>query len=216
MTVRRNRIIVFDTETTGIPTCSIDLVTGERKYYDPGQLDKYDGSRVVQLAWVILDEHGKNVVGQRSCLIRPDGYRIPAEATKVHGISHEAAAASGIPMREALATFLHDLARAHTLVAHNFLFDAHVLSSEAVRYNMPEVTQALVHVPKFDTMIRSMQYFNLGKKPKLTDLYRILFKREVVQRHDALDDARLTAACFADLRTCMYRAKLRPVPVAVA
>lgn len=211
---RRNRIVVFDTETTGLPQCSIDLITGERKYYNPCLLDKYDTSRVVQLAWVCLDEHGQNVVSKNSFLIRPDGFTVPEESTKIHGISHARALAGGFPMKEALAAFAADLKRAHTVVAHNFQFDAHVLSSEAIRYGMPDVPKALVGANKFDTMIRSMHYFNLGKKPKLTDLYRILFKREVVQRHDALDDAMLTASCFSDLRTHMYRSKLRPAVAA--
>lgn len=207
---RKNRHIVFDTETTGIPECSIDLVTGERKYYDPSRMDKYAKSRVVQLAWIVLDDHGKKIVSKNAYVIRPDGYTIPAEATKVHGITHEFAMENGVPMRHALKAFQDALETAHTVVAHNFLFDAYVLSSEAVRYGFPDLPKALQSKNKFDTMVRAMQYFNLGKKPRLVDLYRILFKTEIEQRHNALDDALITAACFSDLKSAMYRSKLRP------
>jgi DNA polymerase III epsilon subunit-like protein len=207
---RKNRHIVFDTETTGIPECSIDLVTGERKYYDPNRLDKYAKSRVVQLAWIVLDDHGKKIVSKTSYVIKPDGYTIPEEATKVHGITHDFAAKNGVSMRHALKAFQEALESAHTVVAHNFLFDAYVLSSEAVRYGFTGLPKALQATNKFDTMVRAMQYFNLGKKPRLVDLYRILFKTEIDQRHDALDDAMITAACFSDLKSAMYRSKLRP------
>lgn len=207
---RKNRHIVFDTETTGLPECSIDLITGERKYYDPNRLDKYAGSRVVQLAWIVMDDHGKRIVSKSSYVIRPDGYEIPAEATKVHGITHAFAMENGVSMKHALAAFRDALQTAHTVVAHNFLFDAYVLSSEAVRYGFSDVPNMLQAKNKFDTMVRAMQYFNLGKKPRLVDLYRILFKAEINQRHDALDDAMITAVCFSDLKSAMYRSKLRP------
>jgi len=52
--------------------------------------------RLVQLAWVLADEQGA-ILAEKSVIIRPDGFSIPAASTAIHGIDDAKANAAGNP-----------------------------------------------------------------------------------------------------------------------
>src|SRR3954470_7729047 len=83
----------FDTETTGLA----------RNWKAPVS-DVANWPRVVQLAWVECDESG-TIISEAEWIIRPDGYTIPVEASRIHGITMEKAVDVGVPMAQALAAF---------------------------------------------------------------------------------------------------------------
>ena len=57
--------LFFDTETTGVP-----------KNYKAPPSDLLNWPRVVQLAWVVTDEQGRELKATNH-IIRPDGFVIP-------------------------------------------------------------------------------------------------------------------------------------------
>ena len=67
--------LVFDTETTGLPSNWNAPIT-----------DVNNWPRCVQIAWQLHDELGE-LVEQKDFLIKPDGFDIPYEAEKIHDIS---------------------------------------------------------------------------------------------------------------------------------
>ena len=67
--------LIFDTETTGLP----------RTYHAP-MSDVDNWPRVVQVAWQLHDGKG-SLLSQKNYIIRPEGFTIPYNAEKVHGIS---------------------------------------------------------------------------------------------------------------------------------
>jgi len=67
--------IIFDTETTGLP----------RNYNAPME-DLDNWPRLVQLAWQLHDAKG-NLLANNNYIVRPEGFTIPYNAEKVHGIS---------------------------------------------------------------------------------------------------------------------------------
>ena len=69
--------LIFDTETTGLP-----------RDFKAAHTDTNNWPRVVQLAWQLHDLEG-NLVENKEFLIKPDGFVIPYESQKVHGISTE-------------------------------------------------------------------------------------------------------------------------------
>ena len=79
--------LFFDTETTGLPLNWKAPVTNTSNW-----------PRMVQLAWLHYDANGK-LLDSGNHIIRPEGFSISLEATKIHGISTEKALAEG----EALA-----------------------------------------------------------------------------------------------------------------
>ena len=83
--------LFFDTETTGLP----------KKWQAPvSDLDNWP--RIVQLAWILSDDKGKQLAGQ-NYIIKPEGFLIPEESSRVHGISTEKAMNEGIALEKALS-----------------------------------------------------------------------------------------------------------------
>ena len=77
--------IIFDTETTGLPS-----------NYNAPVSDSDNWPRLIQLAWQIHDEHGVFIKAE-SHIIKPSGFTIPYQSEKIHGISTERAEKEGKP-----------------------------------------------------------------------------------------------------------------------
>ena len=89
--------LTFDTETTGLP-----------KNFKAPVSDTDNWPRLVQLAWQVNDGSGK-LLTNKNYIIIPEGYTIPFNAEKVHGISTDIAKESGIKLKEVLKIFEKDL-----------------------------------------------------------------------------------------------------------
>ena len=89
--------LIFDTETTGLP-----------KRWDAPLNDLDNWPRCVQVAWQIHDNKGE-LVSQKSFLIKPDGFSIPYESEKVHGISTALADKQGASLQQVLDEFYNCL-----------------------------------------------------------------------------------------------------------
>ncbi len=182
--------LFFDTETTGIP----------RNYKAPVS-DLANWPRVVQLAYLLADPRGNEIAAQEF-LIQPAGFTIPADATRVHGITTAHAAAHGIPIRNALDAFLAAFPSAKTLVAHNIAFDEKILGAEFLRAQLPN---PLENARRLCTMEAGTPVCQLPgrygfKWPTLAELHLKLFAKPLHEAHTALADVRSCAACFFELR----------------
>lgn len=204
-----NLTLVFDLETTGLPKRFQDPSQKKRKYYPISVSKAYDTSRIVQIAWVVLDENKQRILRRQNYIIRPDGFTVPEESTLIHGISHDTASRDGIPILDALQEFLSDLLRCKTVVSHNFLFDANVLSSECFRYHMLRIPSEMKTRTIRDTMKLSRSMLKLNKDPKLQELCTMLLDEPIEQKHDALDDTLLCTRCYVKLRSLGYKSRLR-------
>lgn len=182
--------LVFDTETTGLPV----------SWRAPAS-DVDNWPRLVQLAWAVFDLRGRRTLA-RSCLIRPDGFTIPRDAERVHGISTAIARRRGIPVARALGAFEEVLAGAPVLVAHNFKFDAGVLGTEFHRLGLGDRFGLKTRIC---TMEAGTAYCGLPgrygfKWPRLRELHVALFEKEVREEHDAAADVATCAKCFFELK----------------
>jgi DNA polymerase III subunit epsilon len=206
---------VLDTETTGLPARPPPGAQCQGQYWPPRDFRRYDCARVVQIAWVEVNRHGRAV--RKEChVIRPDGYEIPADSTRIHCITHAHAAQHGVPFAHAAEAFARAVQSADLLVAHNMRFDMSVILAECHRYRLRNAVEAFYAKPRFDTMWEGRDQLSLTKAPKLVELNRALFGRDYRQLHDALDDALLAARCFVRMvllrRSAAYKASkvLRP------
>ena len=187
------RLFFFDTETTGLP----------RDWNAPlNSRTLANWPRMVQLAWILCDDAG-NELASASRIIRPQGYVIPREAAKVHGITTERALAEGIGLDEALDEVLPRIEQATFAVAHNISFDEKILGAEFLRLGRPT---PFLKKPLHCTMKESTQYCALPgmygfKYPNLTELHRKLFKKAFDDAHNALADVRACKAAYYELRT---------------
>ncbi|MCR9084907.1 MAG: exonuclease domain-containing protein, partial [Cyclobacteriaceae bacterium] len=184
--------IIFDTETTGLP----------RDYNAPmSDLDNWP--RLVQLAWQLHDAKGK-LISNHNYIVKPEGFTIPYNAEKVHGISTKRALAEGHDLKEVLAIFEKDAAEAKHLVGHNIEFDINVVGSEFIR---AELGMPLTANP-LDTKDISTEFCAIPggkggkfKWPTLTELHQKLFGKGFGDAHDAAYDVDATARCFFGLIT---------------
>lgn len=183
-------VIVFDTETNGLP-----------KNYkaDMRQVDNWP--RVVQLAWAMYGIDG-DLLKKEQYLIKPEGWVIPDEASKVHGITQEQAELNGIAMQNALLLFVADYVQCNTMVAHNIDFDYKVLGAEMIR-NKVSVARRITR--QVCTMNASTNLCaipgNYGYKwPKLEELHNHLFGEGFDGAHEALVDVLACGKCFFELK----------------
>ena len=183
--------LVFDTETTGLPRDFNAPIT---------DLDNWP--RVVQLAWQLHDEAGE-LISQKDYIIKPEGFNIPFESEKVHGISTELAQAVGEELSTVLTFFIKDLEKSNFMVGHNLKFDVNVLGCEFIRLGQ----ESPLIKPVLDTCTeRSAQLCQIPggrggkfKLPTLTEIHQYLFGEPFNEAHNATADVEATARCFLEL-----------------
>ena len=182
------KIIVIDLETNGFPKRK-----GFDKYYSPEELDKYDTSRIVEIAYIIYSEDGE-IIKEVDHLVKPNNFRIPN--SNFHGITYEMANTDGKNMSEILDELERDLNGIEIIVSHNINFDYNILLSECHRINKISAAELLIALNKQCTMKIGQNYMKMQKSPKLTELYAYLFRKRLVQSHRALPDAKSCGECY--------------------
>lgn len=190
------RVIVFDTETTGIkPT-----------------------DRVIELAWLVYDLEEKRLIEENQFLfqlpaneIKMDEYR---KAEKFHQISYQKLMEDGVDPTRAILQFLRSVESADLLVGHNIRFDLTMLKSELRRHGIDN--RRLKQVPTQCTMemmkdwvskqntetLPSFCYQNGGKlkdRISLGDSLKLVCQEEINGWHRALTDTRYTLKLFLNL-----------------
>lgn len=187
------KILFFDTETTGLP----------RNWSAP-MSDGDNWPRLVQLGWILAYECGR-VIHQGNVIVKPDGFEIPEQASRVHGINTDVAITTGQPLSYALGMFVIDMVKADAIVGHNVGFDKKVVGAELYRLGFDPVAEEMRTKPAIDTMSQSTDYCGIRdirgrfKWPKLTELYKFLFGRDFENAHDAMADITATKECYFEL-----------------
>ena len=172
---RFDRIVVFDTETTGID---------------------FDKDRIIELGAVALEKGGET--DSLNCLIcLPQGHRLPPFIVDLTGITDEELAQKGVSEEEAGAAFCHLLegAKQPLLVAYNAQFDLNFLywflkkSGNAQVLRLPRFLDALaVYKDRRDyphKLCNAIEAYNL--------------ESEAVNSHRAVDDARATVRLMEEM-----------------
>lgn len=183
------KVIVFDTETTGIPSRSLDLE------FQP---------HICQFAAVMYecDVEAKTLVevARMDQLIKPDT-SIEYDAVRIHGITNKMVE-DAPRFSEVADKIIEMFSEADVAVAHNIAFDKQVLECELLRLArkgqfLPDQT--------FDTMKETRDLCKLPgrhegyKSPRLEELYRFLFGKGFEGAHNALYDVLATGDCLREL-----------------
>lgn len=182
--------LFFDTETTGLP----------RNWKAP-VTDLTNWPRLVQLAVLLYDKHG-NKDSEADFIIKPEGFTIPIESSKVHGITTERALNEGQSLQSVLQQFNALIDQADFLVAHNISFDEKILGAEFLRNGMPI---SIDTKNKICTMTSTTNFCAIDgpygyKWPKLSELHFKLFNTDFEEAHNAAVDTEITAKCFWELK----------------
>ncbi len=183
--------LIFDTETTGLP-----------KNFNAPLTDSDNWPRMVQIAWQLHDKNG-NLIENQDYVIKPEGYDIPFNATRIHGISTKMAHAEGRDLQEVLLEFQEVLKKAEVVAGHNIEFDYNIVGAEFHRKQMDNV---LAQIPSADTMQLGTDFCQLGggkngkyKSPKLSELFEKLYQHQFDEAHNAAADVNATAQVFFEM-----------------
>ncbi|WP_340075757.1 DNA polymerase III subunit alpha [Leptobacterium sp. I13] len=198
--------LIFDTETTGLP-----------KRWDAPVSDVDNWPRAVQIAWQLHDEMG-HIIEHQDYLIRPNGFNVPFDAEKIHGISTELATSEGEGLSIVIEKFKEVLSRTKFIVGQNVGFDLNVMGAEFYREG---VENKLAELPVLDTCTEATAELcqipggrgGKFKLPTLAELHNHLFGDGFEEAHNATADVEATARCFFELiRNKHYTIEALDVP----
>lgn len=168
-------ILVFDTETTGVPT---------------NKWSNWSHCRLIQLAWIIVDED-YNIINEQSYIINDPSYSSSIEAFNTHHISEERRLQEGINANQVLSTFIKAASSCNLIVTHSNPFDIGVIHNECKLRNIS--LRSLHHIDVYDTQLC---YEYISRKPTTLSacVYALNPEFKVphdLQPHDALYDSYL-------------------------
>lgn len=197
-------IVVFDTETTGLPPRPSRF----KRYPDPRtEYERYANARVVELAYIVYMYNTETKeytrVQSNACLVSPNGEFVIMNES-IHGITQNMANRYGKPIKEVLIDFRTAVSKSDVLVAHNIEFDMNIIQAEFYRAGLDPME--VLTVPKTCTLHRAMCVLNLTRYPKLNDLYNRLYPLHSnwIQSHRALDDTEKCALSYFALFDLMH------------
>lgn len=187
------RLLLFDTETTGLP-----------KYRKNARYGPDNWPHLVSIAWIVLDND--KVVDEQYRIIKPRNWIIPEDSTKIHGITTEYALEHGKLLEDVIQEFLS--IDAEYLIAHNLDFDYNVLE-HAILWDLGMNPPTYKFKNYYCTMETSRTYCKLPSKfykntykpPKLSELYEFVTKSKpsISELHNSLYDVQLLKQIVVDL-----------------
>lgn len=204
------RVLVFDTEATGLP---------KTKIINPDALHLWP--HIVQFSYLIYDTELNDVVVVGDNIVKVGaGINIPAESTAIHGITNQMSQTEGVSLSQALGGFFRDLKTADRLVGHNISFDINLVIVELLRIIYDPTSNSgddistnknnLHQIANFKNTYCTLQesidlcaikaVTKLGKEynkfPKLVELHQKLFRTMPNNLHNSLTDILVTLRCY--------------------
>lgn len=178
------KIVVFDTETTGLPTMR----------NIPAKDIRGNWPHIVSLSWIVLEND--IITETHSYIVKPKNWIIPDDSIAIHGITNENALRDGVDLEYVINEFLcqkYDL-----LLAHNMEFDENVLVN-AIFWDLGRTNFDEFPHPKRCTMLLSKDIckipssFKGYKPPKLSELYKHVFGKNPIMEnlHGSLYDVQI-------------------------
>lgn len=190
------RVLVFDVETTGLPT-KWDPPVNEPKWWP----------YIVQFSWMIYNFEENEVVLTKDKIIKlSDGMEIPEESTNIHGITNEMMNVKGVSIKDVLDEFINDLKTVNEVIAHNLKFDKSMVLVECIRnkieikFNKREFC-TMLYGEALCGLTRVNKYGRtVSKYPKLIELHNKLFGYKPTNLHNSLYDVAVCLRCYIKLR----------------
>lgn len=167
--------VILDTETTGLP-----------KNYD----SPLTWPRIVQIAWQCYNTLGE-LVEFKNFFVKPEGFDIPFNSTKIHGITTKKAKSEGEDLFFVLNCLEQALENSKFVIGHNIEFDINVIYCEFFRKN--------IKTSIFKKILIDTNCAIRNKWPTLKELYEKLFRKELSLTHNAIHDVTATSKCFFEL-----------------
>lgn len=207
------RVLVFDTETTGLP---------QTKILNPDTLHLWP--TIVQFSFIIYDLSLNEIILSNDHVIKiPNDISISEESSKIHGITNEICSSKGVLMEDVLDEFFCCLKNVDCIVGHNVSFDKSMIVVELLRiiynknYSYVVTKKYKNHLNDINTFrnvcctlqdsvnvcnIQAIDKFGRPylKYPKLIELHQKLFNTSPNNLHNSFSDILVTLRCFMKLK----------------
>ena len=196
-------VLFFDLETTGLPITKRGE-SGRNQYYDHKDNTKYNEARIVSIGWLYIKNYDKKTVDVKQAtevIRKPEDFK-EIKTTFIHGITYNQAVKDGVLFTDIMAnTFGNALMECDYLVAHNCMFDAHILLNELYRNKCGIYEKKVVEMLDKNMVLCTGEYgkdickmtmrsnkYTQYKMPKLKELYKYFYGVEPQLQHNAAAD----------------------------
>lgn len=188
--------LVFDTETSGLPSFKLPLD-------DPSQ------PKLMQLAFVMLDDEFKERSRFHSNVKHIDQYDVNPFAYAAHGLSYQECQDTGIPLVCVVDLFTQIISQCSCQVAHNLKFDK-MISDIAINTIYKDEYNVSWSESDFCTMLQSTEICKIPHKngragnkwPTVKEAYEKLLNKQLVGNfHNATFDLDATVEIFKHLKS---------------
>ncbi len=192
------KILVFDTETTGLPSERNASIRDVTKW-----------PHIIQLSYILYDIDMKKTLCCVDDIIKlDDNVEISEKSIELHNITRSISNRKGILISEAINNFNMVLETADVVVAHNLSFDKKMIMVECVRLNTKQyfTNTSGRGVKEYCSMKNSVELCKIervnskGEKyykyPTLSELHNYLFGYYPENVHDSMADVLICLRCY--------------------
>lgn len=189
-------LFFYDFETTGLP----DFAAPSDAEHQP---------HIVQAAAALVDAETRKTIASLDLISCPDGWEIPEEVAKVHGITTEHARRVGIAEEAIVHAMFRMWRQADLRVAHNQQFDARIMRIALKRFGFgieqaadmwkagnaactARLATPILKLPPTERMVAAGR--NHHKTANLSEAYWHFTGRKLENAHTAMADVQ---ACMA-------------------
>jgi DNA polymerase III epsilon subunit-like protein len=206
------KVLIFDTETTGLP---------KSKIISEETLEKWP--HIVQFSYIIYDTELNEIILSKDCIVQLNDIIISEDSINIHGITNEISKEKGENIELVLKEFFYHIRECDFLVGHNISFDINMVYVELLRIiykslypkehidaykfdlhflanfkNIYCTLQESIDVCAIKTLDKFGKEFN--KWPKLSELHQKLFNSIPNNLHNSFNDILVTLRCFYKLK----------------
>ena len=193
------KILVFDTETTGLPIGK-----------NPSIITTHLWPHIVQLSYILYDTEHQTILEYTDVIIKlPKGVYISKESENIHRISNAISQEQGVDIINELKLFNDILLKADIVIAHNISFDKNMIMVECIRNKVQQnftvnnnrkqeycSMKNSVNICKIVVKGRNGDYF---KYPKLIELHKHLFDTVPNGLHNSMVDVLACLRCYGKM-----------------
>jgi DNA polymerase III epsilon subunit-like protein len=206
------RVLVFDTETTGLP---------KTKMINPDSLHLWP--HIVQFSYLIYDTESNDIMHISDQIVKvTSNVDITEESIQFHGITNEMSQSKGVKIYDILYYFFNYLKNVDVIVGHNVSFDINMVKVELLRIIYLNMYKDETEICKYNlhfltnssniccTLQDSVSLCNIQaltkygkpylKFPKLIELHQKLFNGTPNHLHNSLNDILVTLRCYMMLK----------------